>query len=404
VSDGLTTAPAQRTIPRRSISLLVRKEIVNRVIEVVTKRTVHTVNGWDSILSTLKLGRDYSSPECMFLELNRLLTETEAILASKGISYAALRTALVPQLHRREMALMFDTLDLRQSCGSYGSLIHTAVIPLFSKESNHTVLEGDYVDIWDGRQNLLFDMFKEGLVCAKDIVYRHSRQFYIIYINNLTDRMVETFHTHLSTFAPYVGYVDTTFSSRFKTYLSFILPQAYIKHRKIIIMGHEEDGDDNDDVNILGYPFEDFGFTIRSLRDTPYDVLLSYKIERPVFTGFEYDTEFSLNTVSPTPLSLTECLIEIGERKFGYLAREKTESLRRIGLLRGDDPCKLQTMIAERIQSNYIYNLSYDTEYDTTQFNIMLEIIARESSVPFRVLASLKYLPHEKRLSLITLF
>jgi hypothetical protein len=109
--------------------------------------------------------------------------------------------------------------------------------------------------------------------------------------------------------------------------------------------GDEEDGDDTDDVNILGYPFEDFGFTIRSLRETPYDVLLSYKIERPVFTGLEYDTEFSLNTVSPTPLPLTECLIEIDERKFGYLAREKTESLRRIGLLGGDDPCKLQTMI-----------------------------------------------------------
>jgi hypothetical protein len=49
---------------------------------VVTKRTVHTVNGWDSIL---KPERDYFkiSQERMFLELNRLLTETEAILASE---------------------------------------------------------------------------------------------------------------------------------------------------------------------------------------------------------------------------------------------------------------------------------------------------------------------------------
>jgi hypothetical protein len=367
----------------------------------VTKRTVHTVNGWDSVL---KLERDYFkiSPERMFLELNELLTETEAILVSKGIRYADLRTALVPQRDRREIALMFDTLHLRESYGSYGLLIHKAITSLFSKESNHTVLDGDYIDIGNG-QNLLFDMLKEGLVPAKDIVYRHSRQFYIIYINNLTDRMVETFHSHLSTFAPYAGYVDTTFSSRFKTYLSFILPQAYIKHRKIIIVGHEEDRDDTDNVNIVGYPVEDFGFTIRSIRETPYDVLLSYKIERPVFTGLQYDTEFSLNAVSPNPLPLTECLIEIDERKFIYLAREKTESLRRIGLL-GGDPSKLQAMIAERIQSNYIYNMSYDTEYDTVQFNIMLEITVRESSVPFRVLASLKYLPHEKRLSLITLF
>ena len=107
----------------------------------------------------------------MFLELNGLLTETEAILASKGIRYADLRTALVPQRDRREIALLFDTLDLRQSYGSYGLLIHKAITPLFPKESNHTVLEGDHVgndDYVGNDQNLLFDMFKEGLVPAKE--------------------------------------------------------------------------------------------------------------------------------------------------------------------------------------------------------------------------------------------
>jgi hypothetical protein len=178
---------------------------------------------------------------------------------------------------------------------------------------------------------------------------------------------------------------------------------AYIKHRKVIIFGHEDDRDDAEDVNMSGYPFEDFGYTVRSIRGDLKVVLFSYKIERRVFPGFEVDTEFSLNAVSPTPLPLTKFAVEIDERKFGYLTREKTESLRRIGLL-GSDSSELQAMIAERIASNYIYNMSLDEEYDTTQFNIVLEIKAREGSAPFRVLAGLKYVPHQKRLSLVTLF
>jgi hypothetical protein len=260
---------------------------------------------------------------------------------------------------------------------------------------------GDYIG--NGHEDLLFEMLSESLIPARDIIYKHSSQFYIVYINNLTERMVGSFTAGLSIFPYYAGYVDTTFSSRFKTCLSTILVNAYIKHRKVIIFGHEEDRDDADDVNMLGYPFEDFGYTIRSIRDDLKGVLLSYKIERPVFRGFEADTEFSLNSVTPTPLPLTEFQVQIDESKFGYLTREKTETLRRIGLL-GGNPSQLQRMIAERIASNYIYGMSYDDEHGTAQFNIMLEIKISNIGRPFRVLAGLKYLPERKLLSPITLF
>jgi hypothetical protein len=155
------------------------------VTAVVAKRTVHTINARDHLM--LEVVRDHFkiSPERMFREIQAMLIETEIILTSKGIRYADLRTALVPQPDRREIALVFDTLGMRESW--YGLPIHKAIIPLFTKESNHTVLEGDYIG--NGDQNSLFEMFEEGLQAAKDIGYRHSSQFYVVYINNLTDRM-----------------------------------------------------------------------------------------------------------------------------------------------------------------------------------------------------------------------
>ncbi|MGE8942012.1 hypothetical protein ACO2I3_08875 [Leptospira interrogans] len=49
--------------------------------------------------------------------------------------------------------------------------------------------------------------------------------------------------------------------------------------------------------------------------------------------GYETDTEFSLNAISPIALRLESCEIEIDPRKFEYLSREKAKSLQGLGLL-----------------------------------------------------------------------
>jgi hypothetical protein len=93
--------------------------------------------------------------------------------------------------------------------------------------------------------------------------------------------------------------------------------------------------------------------------------------------------------------------------KFKYLLTEKTGSLKRAGLI-AETPDKLKTLIREKISSNYIYNLSYDKEHDTTKFDILLETPPIDNSssenTPFRIMVAFEYMPTDQTLRLITLY
>ncbi len=366
----------------------------------MTTQTVLTLDARDHVM--LEVMRDYFNvpPDRMQREIQGMLAKTVAVLSSKGINYSDLKTALVPDPKRREIALVFDTYDMKESW--YGLPIHAALIPLFNKQSNHSILTGDYTGGND-QQDPLYEAFVADVQLVRNVDWRHSTQFYIVYINNLTDKMVETFHNGLLNFAPYVGFADTTFASRFKFYLSAKLVNLCIKHRRIILMGHEDDVDNNEDTNMHGYPWEDHGYTCRSLQGMYFGVLLSYKIERPVFEGFEVDSEFSINAVHPNPLPLSDFEIRIDESKFGYLTSEKAGTLKRMGLLDGD-LSDLKKLVAQKISSNYIYNMTHDERHNTTKFDIILEVHPTDGSSPLRVLVALEYIPKDKCLRLITLY
>jgi hypothetical protein len=365
-----------------------------------TTKPVHTINARGNIM--LEVVRDYFKvpPERMFREIQVLRHAVEEALARKGIKYDELKTALVPDRKRREVALVFDTLLIDNSW--YGLEVFQRLIPLFSRESNHSVLAGDYIDIGVG-QELLFEAIQSVLTMTRNVDYKHSSQFYIIYINNLTDGMVRTFHEGLCGWEGYVGYADTTYSSLFKTMLSTMLVNAFIKHHKTIIQGHEDDRPNAEDVNMSNYPFEEHGYICRSVQSQLEGTLLSYKIERPVFPGFETDTEFSLNAVSPNPQPLDGFTIEVEEAKLEYVKSAKAGSLAAAGLQQTSARA-LSALIRSKISASYIYNMAFDAQHDVAKFNVIIELPRHEADGHIRLLASMEYKPEEKQLRLITLY
>jgi len=240
----------------------------------------------------------------------------EDTLAGKNVSYDRLKSALVPAQDRREIALVFDTTAIEQSW--YGLPIMKHVMALFERKTNHSVLVGDYLDL-PGQSDRLFQAFSDAVDPSRSVEFHHPTQFFIVYINNLTEAMIERFDEGLRSYSGYAGIADTTYASAFKTYLSTMLVNSFIKHGNIILQGHEPDRDPGEDVNMSGYPFEENGYICRSITNDLMGVLLSYKIERPVYPAFEVDTEFALNAVSLTPMALDDCEIDVKEAKLAYL-------------------------------------------------------------------------------------
>ena len=363
-------------------------------------KSLHTLNARDHVM--LEVARDYFklSPKQMFREIQGMRGQVERVLREKGIEYDKLRSALVPSQDRREIALVFDSNSIKSNW--YGGDVIKRVIPLFNRKSNHSVLLGDYLGDKENMEQR-FEAFKEALQLKRNVIFTYPNQFFIVYINNLTENMMKYFDTNLSKYSGYVGFADMTYSSKFKLYLSTMLVNSFIKYGNIILQGHEPDRDEREDINMSGYPFEENGYVCRSISHDVMGVLLSYKIERPVYSGFEVDTEFALNAVVDTPMDIREFEVEVEEKKLEHLKKQKLGSVRRAGIenVNGE---KLTVIIKEKIQNNYISNLRFNNEHNIVLFNIILEIKTEPHSLTTRLLAALEYKYTEKKLRLVTLF
>lgn len=362
-------------------------------------KTIFTLNARGNVFLDVMRDSFQVKSSRMFDLIQGMFAETKGILLQKKIDYARLKTALVPSTDRREIALIFNTERIDEPW--YGGQIFKRVIPLFSKDSNHCVLHGDYIGEPENRRQL-YEAFADVAQTVRDVTFRYPEQFFIVYINNLSDAMFDAFRTGLETYEPYVGYADTTLESKFNVFSSMMLGNAFLKHRDIVIMGHEDDRSNKEDVNVVGYPFEENGFTVRSLQSMYYMHFLEYKIQRPVFAEYESDSEFCINAIHPRPMPLDRMNIRLDPAKHCYLTREKADSLKRLDLL-DKDADVVKAMIADRIHSNYIYNMSYDEAHGTSKFDIVLEVNSGGGK-RIRVMVALEYMPDDNELRVITLY
>lgn len=362
--------------------------------------TIFTLNARSNIF--LEVAQSYFglSHQQMFGEINGLFRELLDVLAAKKIKYRNLKNTLIPNPDKNEGVLVFNSSKIESSW--YGLKVFEKIIPIFDKRSSHSVLCGDYIG--DNKlQDRLFEEFCQSVKPVRHCDYKHSSQFFLVYINNLSDKMVTTFRKNLSPYKPYVGFIDLNFSSFMKTYLSSILCHSFIKHQNDIIMAHEDDRDNDKNVNMLGYPFEEHGYVCKSIQSTMCGVFLSYKIERAVFKGFESDTAFSINAITPNVLAITDFDVLIEDNKLQYLTNNKEGKLKKACLINCDKK-EIERLIREKISSNYIYKLMYLSKHNTIMFNILIELKARDTGQLVKFTLSLEYKPEEKLLRLITMY
>ena len=150
------------------------------------------------------------------------------------------------------------------------------------------------------------------------------------------------------------------------------------------------------------YPFENYGFTIKSINEVYFSLFLSYKIEA-TFADPE-DLKYSLNAICfPMPVEpVFKLPIFVSEAKVKYLRENKRGIMEKLGL----EECsveELSKLIRDRIKKGYFYNLEYLETYNVPKFNISLELKTVENRMR-KVVVSLKYSLDNTQLEFITMY
>lgn len=359
---------------------------------------IFTLDGRDNVLLPLMLDTfDLSDQDCAEM-VDGMLSELKKKLLLKNIQYENLKPALIP-VHkgRMETAFLFDTSLMEEPW--YGNVVFHHLLPSFHKESTYSILDGDLI-----AKNIPLSVSKEiifeHLVQFHFTRFQHPSQYYVVYINNLTESQRNEMLEALREQIFFVGYVDTTFSSRLKTLLAYSLTHRGIKHRDLILLPHEDDRDDGENINHCGYPFEEHGFSVRSIGEMYFTLFLSYKIEAAFADPM--DLSYSINSIYANVSSVFQLPVFVSEEKLLYLKERKTAVMERIGVIELSAE-QLSRLIEERIKKGYFYNLEYLEAYQVPKFNLSLELKTSEGTLR-KVLVALKYSTQQTRLELITMY
>jgi DNA-binding ferritin-like protein (Dps family) len=219
--------------------------------------TIFTLNSRSHVM--LEVMRDHygvTAPH-MRREIQGLHGKLINILNSKGIKYEDLRVALVPVMDRQEAAFIFDSTAFDSSF--YGREIFNHVLPLLEPNATQSILVGDLLG---DDQQFVLEILRESMTLSRSFSFKHSTLLYCVYINNLSDTALQRLHEGLAGCQAYLGHIPTTFGSRAKTYISLSVCSFILKRGKTLIVAHEDDRDNAEDINITFYPLENFDYKV----------------------------------------------------------------------------------------------------------------------------------------------
>lgn len=357
--------------------------------------TIFTLEARSHMLLEVAAAQFKMTDEQVFRDIQRAHRELIQVLVSKGINYQDLRNALVPTTNRNERAYLLNWEKVQSA--NYGRVIVENVLHAFDPRSSHSVLLGDWI-YNKGHNAWSVGELRKALAGAAAPYTGQGHDLYIVYVNNLSDGQADELHASFQRLSAYVGFLDLTFASPLKAYISTMLVRAFIKHRKLIIQGHEDDRPNSENISMLPYGFEAAGYALRSLQSWLYGIFLSFKIERPVFLPNDTDTRFSLLAMGASSAELDEFEVALDDRKLQYLKDKHPEGLERSGFA-GPGATDIAEQIRGKVKANYIYNLARSGDGSTMKFNILLE-----NPGVARFLCAMEYRPNERQLRVITLF
>ncbi len=365
---------------------------------------IYTLNACDYLIYLITKAAFNLSENDVYSMIKQDFSLLNKRLEMKKIKYESLKKALIPnqEKNKNEVCLVFDSSFIDEY--NYGYAIFKELIPLFNKDSTYSILVGDYVDsLYNLKesQRILFDNLEENIIKCNDSTFKYSGQYYLVYINRINNSEFSNIINGVKQFKWFYGYCVLNNNSKFKSYLSYILTHLCIKNKNVVIGSHPNDVNDEQNMNIIGYPFEKNSFKFVSINEDSYGVFLSYKIES--ILPDKDDVGFSFNALFPKFDSIEKLTINITDGRLDYLNSGSTGKdgiLKSIGLYNIEKE-KFKRIIFRTICGKYIYCLEHN-QYGDYKFNVCVELPTSNRNIRKTTIA-LKYYPNSGEIEILTI-
>ena len=360
---------------------------------------LYTINARNNIKwNVMKNYYNLSKSEIME-NINSEFKETIGILDEKKINYQSLKAILIPNHkgNKKEVVFCFDSNKIDSLW--YGGVVFKQIIPLLDKKRKHAIFHGDFLTL-GLPEDVAYVAFVENIIQLNPINYIYSGQYFMVYINNLTEDELKSFIKQLRKYPWFIGYGDMTYANILKDILAYCLGQCCLQSNNIVIMSHEDNRENTENINLIGYPFEKNGFEIRSIKQYYYSSFLEYKIESRIVD--KCDLLFCLNTISDNAIDFEEYDIIVPPEKFEYIKNKNIAAMEKTGIknMKVDE---FISMLKEKLLESYIYNLEIN-DYNIAKFNTNVEIDDISGDEKVKLLVSFDYNTEKRQLRLLNLF
>lgn len=318
-------------------------------------------------------------------------------LKVENIKYSELKSILSPG-NKGDIAFIFDFTKIEVS--DYGEYILNLLMP-YLQNNNFCYLHGDYCIYSSSLSERKFKIeeLKKSLYEEYN-GFTDPSSYYIVYITNIGLENAKTINKYLKgKEVSYVGFSELNLNSLFKTILSTVLLQAFIKCNNIII----EASPDVEYIEKNEYPnfvyLKNYDYKFLNINSDYYNIFLEYRIPS-IINQNDKDLYYSLKYLNEDVNYnlIRELNIIITDDKILYLLNEKNYIMSKWNLKDiGDIRQFLTTKIEESLFVGEIFDLEVIDEYNTYKFNIYIEHLNKKYKI------GLKLLIDKKELFFITL-
>ncbi|SDX97861.1 hypothetical protein SAMN03159474_04344 [Pseudomonas sp. NFACC08-1] len=271
------------------------------------------------------------------------------------------------------------------------------LLPKLDRGGARSVLYGDWIGATGSFARVYEECYGETSLKARFPSAWLRDTVALYYVNNLTSSGKQALAQSFLHHPAYMGALDLTYTTLMKAMISTMLIRAFVQYKNIIIDTHDDGLGPHHNEGYLPWDFKTSGFAVKSIESSLYRMFLSYKIERPVLQH-EHDVAMSLNSLTPYPVHVRDCILDIDEKRLTYLRQDHAPALMHAGLAEITAE-ELSNKINEKLRAGYIYSMGRSKEDGTLKFNVVVEEVGRS-----RMLCGLKYFPSEKRVTILTLF